>query len=57
MIEIRGEAYALPEISALVLHRMKDLAEQYLGVEVNKAVVTVPANFNDSQRQMTKVSW
>ena len=56
MIEIRGEAYALPEISALVLHRMKDLAEQYLGVEVHKAVVTVPANFNDSQRQMTKLA-
>lgn len=56
MIEIRGETYALPEISALVLHRMKDLAEQYLGTEVNQAVVTVPANFNDSQRQMTKLA-
>lgn len=56
MIEIRGEAYALPEISALVLHRMRDLAESYLGVEVTKAVVTVPANFNDSQRQMTKLA-
>jgi molecular chaperone DnaK len=56
MIEIREETYALPEISALVLHRMKDLAEQYLGTEVNQAVVTVPANFNDSQRQMTKLA-
>jgi molecular chaperone DnaK len=56
MIEIRGEAYALPEISALVLHRMRDLAESYLGVEVNQAVITVPANFNDSQRQMTKLA-
>ena len=56
MIEIRGEAFALPEISALVLHRMKDLAEQYLGVEVSQAVITVPANFNDSQRQMTKLA-
>jgi molecular chaperone DnaK len=56
MIEIRGETYALPEISALVLHRMKDLAEQYLGIEVNQAVITVPANFNDSQRQMTKLA-
>ena len=56
MIEIRGETYALPEISALVLHRMKDLAEQFLGHEVTQAVVTVPANFNDSQRQMTKLA-
>ena len=56
MIEIRGEVYALPEISALVLHRMKDLAEQFLGVEVSQAVITVPANFNDSQRQMTKLA-
>lgn len=56
MIEIRGEAYALPEISALVLHRMKDLAEQHLGLEITRAVITVPANFNDSQRQMTKLA-
>ena len=56
VIEIRGEAYALPEISALVLHRMKDLAERYLGVDVEQAVITVPANFNDSQRQMTKLA-
>lgn len=56
MIEIRGERYALPEISALVLHRMRDIAEKYLGRDVNKAVITVPANFNDSQRQMTKLA-
>ena len=56
MIEIRGETFALPEISALVLHRMKDLAERYLDTEVNQAVITVPANFNDSQRQMTKLA-
>jgi molecular chaperone DnaK len=56
MIEVRGELYALPEISALVLHRMKDLAETYLGYEVHQAVITVPANFNDSQRQMTKLA-
>ncbi len=56
MIEVRGERYALPEISALVLHRMRDIAERHLGFEVSKAVVTVPANFNDSQRQMTKLA-
>lgn len=56
MIEVHGERYALPEISALVLHRMRDIAEQYLKREINKAVITVPANFNDSQRQMTKLA-
>ena len=56
MIEVRGERYALPEISALVLHRMRDIAERFLGFEVTKAVITVPANFNDSQRQMTKLA-
>jgi len=56
MIEVRGERYALPEISALVLHRMRDIAERYLGREVTRAVITVPANFNDSQRQMTKLA-
>ncbi len=50
-----GEAsYSLPEISALVLKEMKAIAEGYLGREVNKAVVTVPAYFNDNQRQATK---
>jgi molecular chaperone DnaK len=56
MINSRGECYALPEISALILHRMKDLAESYLGQPVTKAVITVPANFNDNQRQMTKLA-
>ena len=52
-IEIRGETYAIPEVSGMVLRRMKDLAEKYLGCAVHKALVTVPANFNDTQRQMT----
>jgi molecular chaperone DnaK len=56
MISIRGEDYALPEISALILHRMKDLAEVYLQRQVTKVVITVPANFNDNQRQMTKLA-
>lgn len=56
MIRVRGELYGLPEISGMVLRRMKDLAERYLGVPVGKAVITVPANFNDTQRQMTKLA-
>jgi molecular chaperone DnaK len=56
MIDVRGELYELPEIAALILHRMKDLAQIYLGQEIHRAVVTVPANFNDSQRQMTKLA-
>ena len=46
--------YSLPEISALVLKEMKAIAETYLGREVTKAVITVPAYFNDNQRQATK---
>ncbi|OJH39957.1 molecular chaperone DnaK [Cystobacter ferrugineus] len=53
-IAVRGETYSLPEISALVLKEMKAIAEGYLGTPVTKAVVTVPAYFNDNQRQATK---
>ncbi len=53
-IEVRGRSYSLPEISALVLKELKAVAESYLGREVTKAVVTVPAYFNDNQRQATK---
>ena len=50
----RGQTYSVPEISALVLKEMKAVAENYLGREITKAVVTVPAYFNDNQRQATK---
>jgi len=53
-IDVRGKNYSLPEISALVLKEMKAIAESYLGHPVKKAVVTVPAYFNDNQRQATK---
>jgi molecular chaperone DnaK len=53
-IQIRENIYSLPEISALVLKEMKSIVENYLGHEVKKAVVTVPAYFNDNQRQATK---
>ncbi len=53
-IAIRGQTYSLPEISALVLKEIKAIAESYLGRPVSKAVVTVPAYFNDNQRQATK---
>jgi molecular chaperone DnaK len=53
-IAVRGEAYSLPEISALVLKEMKAIAETYLNQPVKKAVITVPAYFNDNQRQATK---
>ncbi len=56
LIEVRGERYGLPEISGMVLRRMKDIAERYLGQPVGRAVITVPANFNDTQRQMTKLA-
>ncbi|MBW2627946.1 MAG: molecular chaperone DnaK [Deltaproteobacteria bacterium] len=53
-IKMRDKVYSIPEISAMVLQEMKMVAEDYLGEEVNKAVVTVPAYFNDNQRQATK---
>jgi molecular chaperone DnaK len=53
-VEVKGRKMAPPEISARVLMKMKKTAEDYLGEEVKEAVVTVPAYFNDSQRQATK---
>ncbi len=53
-IDIEGRAYTPQEISAMILQKMKKVAEDYLGTEVAEAVVTVPAYFNDSQRQATK---
>jgi len=53
-VEARGKAYSPPEISAIVLMKMKQTAEDYLGEAVTEAVITVPAYFNDGQRQATK---
>ena len=53
-IQLRSKTYSVPEISAMVLQEMKTIAEDYLGQPVAKAVVTVPAYFNDNQRQATK---
>jgi molecular chaperone DnaK len=54
MVEVQGKRFSPPEISAMILQKMKQTAEDYLGHKVEKAVITVPAYFNDSQRQATK---
>ena len=54
VIEVQGKKFTPPEISAMILQKMKQTAEDYLGHKVEKAVITVPAYFNDSQRQATK---
>jgi molecular chaperone DnaK len=54
MVVIRGERYSIPEISAHVLTHLKQCAERHLSAPVSKAVITVPANFTDAQRQATK---
>jgi len=54
VIEVQGKRHTPPEISAMILQKMKQTAEDYLGEKVNEAVITVPAYFNDAQRQATK---
>ena len=53
-VEIQGKAYSSPEVSAMILQKLKAAAEDFLGEKISKAVITVPAYFNDSQRQATK---
>ena len=53
-VEVRAKKYSAPEISAMVLQKLKQAAEDYLGEKITDAVITVPAYFNDSQRQATK---
>ena len=53
-VEVEGKKYSPSEVSAMILTKMKETAESYLGEKVTQAVITVPAYFNDSQRQATK---
>src|SRR4029078_11015557 len=53
-VEVRGKVSSPPEISAMILQKLKQAADDYLGEKVTKAVITVPAYFNDSQRQATQ---
>jgi molecular chaperone DnaK len=53
-VEVRGKKYSAPEVSAMILQKLKQAAEDYLGETVTDAVITVPAYFNDAQRQATK---
>ncbi|WCR11130.1 molecular chaperone DnaK [Paracoccus stylophorae] len=53
-VEVKGEKYSPAQVSAMILQKMKETAESYLGEEVKQAVITVPAYFNDAQRQATK---
>ena len=53
-VEAEGEKYSPAQISAFILQKMKETAEDYLGEKVDQAVITVPAYFNDAQRQATK---
>ena len=53
-VEVEGKEYSPQEISAIILQNLKATAEDYLGEEVTKAVITVPAYFNDAERQATK---
>jgi len=53
-VEVRGKSYSTAEVSAMILQKMKQTAEDYLGQPVTDAVITVPAHFDDSQRQATK---
>ncbi len=54
VVEAAGKTYTPPEISAMILQKLRQMAEDYLGQSVKEAVITVPAYFNDSQRQATK---
>lgn len=56
LVEARSRKYAVPEISGMILRRAKDVAARHLGREITQAVITVPASFNDTQRQMTKLA-